>query len=76
MNIKDVVREVRNVRKAIEADHAKLLDRKAAAALLGISTATFDRLRSSGAIPVPVELPGSGLLRYRREDLEKYIAAL
>jgi excisionase family DNA binding protein len=42
------------------------------AALLGISTRTLWRLRSAGRLPEPVRLGGA--VRWRREDIQKWIA--
>ena len=71
-----VIQELRAIRQAVVAEQAQLPDRQAAAAMLGVSTATLDRLRSAGTIPAPVEIPQTGMLRYRRVDLEKFVGEL
>ena len=48
-----------------------LYSKREAAAVLGISTRTFERIVSSGGIR-PIRLT-AGSLRYKRSDLEQYI---
>jgi excisionase family DNA binding protein len=44
-----------------------------AAALLGISRASLHRLRAAGRMPVPLKLGKS--CRWRRDELERWVAA-
>jgi len=48
-----------------------LYNKREAAAILGISTRTFERIVSGGEIQ-PIKLT-AGSLRYKRSDLEQYI---
>lgn len=52
-----------------------LLDQQNAWEFVGLSRATWFRLRSAGKIPEPVRIAGSSL-RWRRSDLEKWVAGL
>ena len=49
-----------------------LLDRQAAATILGISTVSIDRLRRSGNLPYR---KFGKLIRFLPEDLDKFIAS-
>ncbi len=51
---------------------AVLLDRRAVAALLGCSAKHVGRLADSGRMPAPVRL--GWLVRWRREEIERWIA--
>lgn len=51
---------------------ALLLRADAAAELLGISKAHFYRMHNAGKVPMPVRLGGS--VRWRRAELESWIA--
>lgn len=50
-----------------------LVDGPTAAALCSISPATWARMVSAGKTPAPVRLSG-GCVRYRRADLERWVA--
>jgi excisionase family DNA binding protein len=52
---------------------AALLDVKAVAALLGCSTRHVYRLTDAGRMPAPVRL--GALIRWRRAEIEEWIAA-
>lgn len=52
---------------------AILIDAKAAARMLGVSTRTVARLRDRRAMPGPVRIGTS--LRWRRDELAEWIAA-
>lgn len=54
---------------------ALLLVAKDAAAFLGISLRKLYELRAAGELPAPVRL-GERIVRYRRSDLEAYVASL
>jgi predicted DNA-binding transcriptional regulator AlpA len=54
------------------AVEALLVDAKDAAALCGISPASWYRLKASGQTPASVKLGGS--VRYRVEDLKRWVA--
>lgn len=47
-----------------------------AAKYVGIGERTLYRLRDMGRFPAPVSVPGTSAKRYRRADLEKYVANL
>jgi len=49
-----------------------LMTRKQVAALFGVSTITIIRLQESGKLPA-VRI-GAGSIRYRRSDVEQFIA--
>ena len=49
-----------------------LLDRRDSAKYLGISVSNLDRLRAAGELPA-VQYRRKGNVRYREEDLRKYI---
>lgn len=57
-------------------DPLSLIDREGVARLFGISLSTLDRLRrNDSAFPQPIQLGnGMQLLRWRRNDLEQYLA--
>jgi excisionase family DNA binding protein len=50
------------------------LSPQAAAALLNVPSGTLAQWRSSGRVPLPY-LKLGGLIRYRRADLEAFVAA-
>lgn len=50
-----------------------MVDAKAAAALCGVSPATWHRMLAAGKTPAPVRLSG-GCVRYRTADLADWIA--
>lgn len=52
-----------------------LLSQPAAIKYVGLSRATFFRLRSAGRLPAPVDIEGAGVT-YRRSDLEKFVERL
>lgn len=57
--------------------NALLLDAKEGAALLGIGERTFHNLRKRNGFPLPVSgLLTSRVVRWRRSDLEAFVAAL
>ena len=56
------------------SDESLLLPRRRCAELLALSTRTFDRMRSAGLIPQPVELRGK-TKRWSRVELDAWIAA-
>jgi excisionase family DNA binding protein len=60
-------------KNALAREQALLLNQREAAQLLGVSFRTIDRLRKVGSL-VPVRLEGLGHPRYRRSDLEAFIA--
>jgi len=53
-------------------DHAALLDVRAVAALLNCSPRHVYRLADAGRLPAPVRL--GGLVRWRRADLDAWLA--
>jgi predicted DNA-binding transcriptional regulator AlpA len=67
----EMLAELKAIRAALEAGHSELLDRDAVAALLGVSTATIDRMRAAGDLPEPVSLRGA--VRWRRRELLRWI---
>jgi predicted DNA-binding transcriptional regulator AlpA len=84
----DVTRLLHGIKTAITAGQAELLDADAAAALIGVSRATWDRMRSAGLVPAPVKLKSGAtvklkngsttvacgsIIRWRRADLAKWI---
>ena len=56
------------------ADAVALLDVRAAARLIGVSARSVRRLADCGRMPAPLRLTG-GLIRWRRSDLDEWIAA-
>jgi predicted DNA-binding transcriptional regulator AlpA len=64
--------------QASPADRARepalLLTARQAAALCGVSAATWHRMVASGRCPAPVRL-SAGCVRWRRGELEDWIAA-
>ncbi len=54
-------------------DYLALLDVRAVARLLGCSTRHVHRLADTGRMPAPVRL--GALVRWRREDLDAWLAA-
>jgi predicted DNA-binding transcriptional regulator AlpA len=69
----DLARLLRGIRATISAGHAELLDAAAAADFIGVSRATWDRMRSAGLVPMPVLLNGGTIIRWRRVELAKWI---
>jgi predicted DNA-binding transcriptional regulator AlpA len=69
----DLARLLRGIRATIASGHAELLDAEAAAALIGVSRATWDRMRSGGLVPAPVKLNRGSIIRWRRAELAKWI---
>ena len=54
-------------------DHSPLLlDVREAAALIGVSRATFWKLHSQGRVPLPVRLSGR-VVRWRKHELEAWV---
>ena len=51
---------------------AQLLDKRALAALLACSTRHVDRLADAGRMPAPLKL--GALVRWRRQDIEDWLA--
>jgi len=58
--------------KAMPTVTEALMTRKQVAALFGVSTITIIRLQESGKLPA-VRI-GAGSIRYRRSDVEQFIA--
>lgn len=56
--------------------NALLLTVAGAAALLGMSTSTFERVRATGSLPRPRRVPGRTDPMYRRKDLEQWVLRL
>ena len=54
------------------AANDRLLNRKQAAELAGISVCTLDRMTSAGKTPKPVKL-SAGTVRFRASDLARWI---
>jgi predicted DNA-binding transcriptional regulator AlpA len=54
-------------------DRAELIDADTAATLIGVSRATWDRMRSAGMVPQPVKLNNGSIIRWRRAELVKWI---
>lgn len=74
VTLDDLARLLRGIQGTLAAAHAELLDAEAAAALVGISRASWDRMRSAGLVPAPVKLNGGTIIRWRRSELAKWIA--
>lgn len=70
----DLAKLLRGIRETLAANQAELLDADAAAALIGVSRSTWDRMRSSRQIPEPVLLNNGSIIRWRRAVLSKWIA--
>ena len=74
----DVMTRMQSVRKSNQESAGRsegeslLISRAKAAMLLDVSVATLDRMQASGKLPRP--LPINGGIRYRREDLVRWIA--
>lgn len=47
-----------------------------AAAYIGVSTRKLWQMASAGDAPAPVRLPGSRSSRWRRDDLDQWVAQL
>jgi predicted DNA-binding transcriptional regulator AlpA len=56
------------------ASHTLLLAARQAAALCGVSLATWHRMASAGRCPAPLRL-STGCVRWRRDELEGWVAA-
>src|SRR5476651_1737264 len=69
----DLARLIRGIRETLSAGQAELLDADTSAALIGVSRATWDRMRSAGLVPEPVKLNGGSIIRWRRAELAKWI---
>lgn len=69
----DVVAELRAVRIALVDRRAELLDADTAAAMVGVSRATWDRMRSAALVPAPVKLNNGTITRWRRAELVQWI---
>jgi len=54
----------------------KLLSTKEAANYLGISVSTLEQSRINGNLGIPFVKLGSRAVRYRMEDLERYLSSL
>ena len=54
----------------------QLLSAKCAVAYLGVSRTHFWRLRREPGFPAAVQMAGGSGLRYRRSDLESWVAGL
>ena len=55
-----------------ETSSPLLLEVREAAALISVSRATFWRLHSKGAVPLPIRLSGR-VVRWRRDELEAWV---
>lgn len=44
--------------------------------MIGVSERKLRAMKSAGQFPRPVQLPGGRLIRYRRTDVDAWIAAL
>ena len=53
-----------------------LLDAREASMLCGVSLRSWHRLVSSGDVPQPVRIGHGRLVRWRRADLEDWVAGL
>jgi excisionase family DNA binding protein len=58
---------------AAELPEPLLINDHQAAALAGISRGTWCRLRAAGKLPLAIKLGGS--VRWRRDEIERWIAA-
>src|SRR4051812_30215662 len=78
VTLADLLTELRRIRQALESQAAELLDADRAAAMCGVSVATWYRLVSSGKVPRPVALSlnGRSLKRWRKAELLDFIARL
>ena len=70
----DVVRELREIRDAMQTGQGQLLTADEAAAFLGIGRTKFFELVQLVPLP-PVKLPGAGKM-WRRSDLAEFVANL
>jgi predicted DNA-binding transcriptional regulator AlpA len=61
-----------HLRQAVEP---LLVPDTAAAALAGVSRATWHRLRAAGKLPPAIRIPGCRAVRWRRADVENWITA-
>ena len=52
----------------------ELIDIKEVARVLGVSVRLAWRLRDSGKLPAEVRIPSSRLVKFRRSDIENWIA--
>lgn len=62
------------VKQASDELQPRYLNRKQAAKYLGISTDTFDNLRSQGLFR-PIKYPGVSWIYYDRKDLDKAVSS-
>jgi predicted DNA-binding transcriptional regulator AlpA len=69
----DLARLLRGIRATISAGQAELLDAEGAATFIGVSRATWDRMRSAGLVPAPVTLNRGSIIRWRRAALLDWI---
>jgi len=53
-----------------------LLTDQQTAELIGISRRQVHRLRSTGDLPAPVQVPGCRMTRWRRADIEEFVEEL
>jgi excisionase family DNA binding protein len=74
LTMADVVFELRAIRAALAAHGAAVLNREGAAAYLGISTATLERLTSAGKL-ASVRV-SEGRVGWLRKALDAYLDAL
>lgn len=51
-----------------------LIEIEAVAEMLAISVRTVRRLADAGRMPLPLRIPGLRVLRWRRVDIERFIA--
>jgi hypothetical protein len=54
------------------ASESLLLNRRKAAALIDVSVATLDRMQAAGKLPRTLSVNGG--VRYRRDDLTRWVA--
>lgn len=70
----EVLKELRAIRQALFAGTAAVLNREAAAAYIGLSTATLERLTSAGKLK-SIKI-SDGRVGWTRKALDAYLAAL
>lgn len=70
------VRNLRTVFFAGECAMQLLVDAAQAATLIGVSERTFHTFRRKPGFPAPVDGLGPRLIRWRRADLEAWVAGL
>ena len=59
--------------KEIKQDPA-LIGPKSVGEMLDISKRSVDRLRDRGALPPPVQIPGSRLIKWQKSVIDKWIS--